>query len=363
MPLDFILMLTEHDATVPDAKHRLEAALAGGARHIGFKDVGLPENELRGLATTIRDAGAVSYLEVVATDQDSELRSVQAALDYNVDCVLGGVHPETIGPMLADHPIRYVPFAGRITNDPVSLEGSVEEIIADAVRVAAIDGVDGINLLAHRFTGDAAVTGDALIASVCAEVKKPVLVSGSINSGERIKALSKGGAVGFTVGTAAFNDVFDPSSPGLTEQVRAIFALARKYAPLNRRPRTIALVAHDGRKSTMLAWVGRHAKLLSAHTVVCTGTTGRLIAEAHPDLTVKRLHSGPRGGDQQLGAMIVAGEIEALIFFTDPLSPQAHDVDVKALMRIAILQDLPSAYNPATADRLVEAGLLDVALE
>ena len=357
MPLDFIFMLTENDVTVPDAQRRLDAALAGGVRHIGFKDVGLPPSELRELATTIRAAGAVSYLEVVSLDLESEMRSVEAALDYNVDCILGGSHPDEIGPIVAEHPVRYMPFAGRISGHPSTLEGSQDEIVADAIRVAGIKGVDGIDLLAHRADGD----GDALIAAVCSAINKPVLVAGSINSEDHIRALSEAGAVGFTVGTAAFAEAFEAPNPGLTDQVRTLIALSRKYAPLNRRPRTIALVAHDGRKSTMLAWVGRHAEKLTPHTVVCTGTTGRLIADAHPDLTVTRLHSGPRGGDQQLGAMIVAGEIEALVFFTDPLSPQAHDVDVKALVRIGVLYDLPMALNPATADRLVEAGLLDVA--
>ena len=116
---------------------------------------------------------------------------------------------------------------------------------------------------------------------------------------------------------------------------------------------TIALVAHDQKKDEMVTFVQRHARLLEGCEIVATGTTGGRIAEAVPSLDVRRLKSGPLGGDQQIGALIAEGTISALVFLVDPLSPMPHDVDVKALMRLGIVYDLPMALNTATADILL----------
>ncbi|WP_306117274.1 MULTISPECIES: methylglyoxal synthase [unclassified Roseitalea] len=118
---------------------------------------------------------------------------------------------------------------------------------------------------------------------------------------------------------------------------------------------TIALVAHDQKKDDMVAFVRRHAALLGRCRLVATGTTGGRIAESNTALAVERLRSGPLGGDQQIGAMIAEGAIDALVFFVDPLTPMPHDVDVKALMRLAIVYDIPMALNAATAEILLNA--------
>ena len=102
MAFDFILMLTENDRTIPDAKRRLDEALEGGARHIGFKDVGLPLTELQDLADRIRAAGGRSYLEVVSLDEDSELASARAAVGLDVDCLLGGTRAEAVTTITRD---------------------------------------------------------------------------------------------------------------------------------------------------------------------------------------------------------------------------------------------------------------------
>jgi methylglyoxal synthase len=115
----------------------------------------------------------------------------------------------------------------------------------------------------------------------------------------------------------------------------------------------IALIAHDARKVALAEWVGRHIERVERWSVVATGTTGRVIAERYPMLTVQRVASGPQGGDQQIGALIVEGRIGALVFFVDPLSPMPHDVDVKALMRLAILYNVPAAFNERTADAVL----------
>jgi methylglyoxal synthase len=117
--------------------------------------------------------------------------------------------------------------------------------------------------------------------------------------------------------------------------------------------KVLALVAHDQKKPMLSAWVGKHLAEVSKFDIVCTGTTGGVLQEAFPNLKIRRLKSGPMGGDQQIGAMIVAEEIAALIFFIDPLAPMPHDVDVKALTRLATLYDIPLAVSPATADLVI----------
>jgi methylglyoxal synthase len=117
--------------------------------------------------------------------------------------------------------------------------------------------------------------------------------------------------------------------------------------------KNIALVAHDACKDTMVDWVGNHKKTLAAMAIFATGTTGGRIADAYPELAVNALKSGPLGGDQQIGAMIAEGKLDGLVFFVDPLSPMPHDVDVKALTRLAIVYDLPMACSRSTADAVV----------
>lgn len=122
-------------------------------------------------------------------------------------------------------------------------------------------------------------------------------------------------------------------------------------------PPRFALVAHDARKDEIVAWVGRHRDQWASVAIYSTGTTGRRIAAAFPELNVTALKSGPLGGDQQIGAMICEERLDALIFFVDPLSPMPHDVDVKALTRLATVYDLPMACSASTAD-LIVAGML-----
>ena len=116
----------------------------------------------------------------------------------------------------------------------------------------------------------------------------------------------------------------------------------------------IALIAHDQKKDDMAAFARQHQTALSRFRIVATGTTGRRVQEACPDLQVTRLKSGPLGGDQQIGAMIATGDIDMLLFFIDPLTSMPHDVDVKALTRLATVYDIPMALNRATAEKLID---------
>jgi len=115
-------------------------------------------------------------------------------------------------------------------------------------------------------------------------------------------------------------------------------------------------VAHDHKKADLIEWAEFNRGTLLRHNLVATGTTGLLLQE-QVGLDVKRLHSGPLGGDMQLGALISEGEVDLLVFFWDPLEPQPHDPDVRALLRIAVVYNTPTACNRATADYLISSPL------
>ncbi|PJA99789.1 MAG: methylglyoxal synthase [Ignavibacteriales bacterium CG_4_9_14_3_um_filter_30_11] len=135
------------------------------------------------------------------------------------------------------------------------------------------------------------------------------------------------------------------------------------------RIKNIALVAHDNRKSDLIEWAIWNYEVLMPHNLICTGTTGKLVEvalnkkskELDNKLKVKlqKLKSGPLGGDQQLGSLIVDNKVDFMIFFWDPMEPHPHDVDVKALLRISVLYNIPIACNRATADFMISSKLMN----
>jgi methylglyoxal synthase len=130
--------------------------------------------------------------------------------------------------------------------------------------------------------------------------------------------------------------------------------------------KNIALVAHDNRKKDLIEWIEWNYTSIVRHKLICTGTTGIMVEQAlrnklvneKCDLHITKLKSGPLGGDQQLGALIAEGKVDVIIFLWDPMQPQPHDVDVKALLRIAVLYNIPTACNRATADFIVSSSLI-----
>ncbi len=139
-----------------------------------------------------------------------------------------------------------------------------------------------------------------------------------------------------------------------------------------KKKKNIAIVAHDNRKKDIIEWVAYNWRELIQHDLICTGTTGIMVEETLAEKclinsmvppTVSKLKSGPLGGDQQLGALIVEGGVDILIFFWDPMQPQPHDVDVKALLRITVLYNIPTASNRSTADFIVSSPLFHESYE
>ena len=124
------------------------------------------------------------------------------------------------------------------------------------------------------------------------------------------------------------------------------------------KQKNIALIAHDSKKHEMIDWCEANKEILKGHFLCGTGTTARMITEA-TGLPVKGYNSGPLGGDQQIGAKIVEGRIDFVVFFSDPLTAQPHDPDVKALLRIAQVYDIPIANNRATADFMITSPLMN----
>lgn len=124
------------------------------------------------------------------------------------------------------------------------------------------------------------------------------------------------------------------------------------------KQKNIALIAHDQKKRELIDWCEAHKEILSRHFLCGTGTTARMITE-YTGLPVKGYNSGPLGGDQQIGAKVVEGQVDLIIFFSDPLTAQPHDPDVKALLRIAQVYDIPIANNKATADFMVTSKYME----
>jgi plasmid stabilization system protein ParE len=214
---EFIFMLTHSDRTVANARAVYDEIRSSGLRYVGFKDIGLPIPELRELARAIRADGREVMLEVVSEDKDEELRSIRAALEIGVDWLLGGTHPDEALEILAGSPARYCPFPGRVIGHPSQLRGSIDEIAGDAEALTARPGVHGLDLLAYRYDGDV----EALTAAVNERSSGPVIAAGSVDSLDRISALTRIGVWGFTIGGAIFDGRFG-GAPSVPAQIASV---------------------------------------------------------------------------------------------------------------------------------------------
>jgi hypothetical protein len=220
--VEFLFMLTQHDVTVPDA-HEVYSQVRhlDTLRYVGFKDVGLPVEELRTLAERIHADGRIVTLEVVSESVEDEVRAVEVGLEIGVDWVLGGTNPDRVAPLLGGTDIVYCPFPGRIVGHPSNLRGSLEEIVGDARTLAARPDVGGLDLLAYRWDGDVL----ALVQEVVAAVDVPVITAGSIRTPEQIRDMQRLGAWGFTIGGAIFDRELPTADTTLAGQVAYVLEL------------------------------------------------------------------------------------------------------------------------------------------
>jgi hypothetical protein len=215
----FILMLTRDDRTVSNALDVYEQLQHTAVAHVGFKDIGLSLDEMKALVKRIHKRGQRAMLEVVSTSRAAELRSIDVAIEIGVDFLLGGRHVPDALPRLARTPIRYFPFCGNTVGHPTRLEGTIEEIVADARRLARIPGVHGLDLLGYRFSDDP----EELIRRVVKAVGIPVIAAGSIDCPQRVRATCDAGVWGFTIGTALFQGKF--AGGLLPQQIRYLLEL------------------------------------------------------------------------------------------------------------------------------------------
>jgi hypothetical protein len=200
----FILMLTKDDCTVRNALEVYEEIHDTGVEYVGFKDIGLPLDDMKSLVSRMRQDGRRVMLEVVSTTREDEIRSVRAAIEIGVDYLLGGRHVADVLPLLAGTTMRYFPFCGNTVGHPTRLEGTIGEIVEDAYRLSLLPGVHGLDLLAYRFAGDV----EELTRRVVAAVDVPVIAAGSIDCSERVQTVCDAGAWGFTIGSALFERKF-----------------------------------------------------------------------------------------------------------------------------------------------------------
>jgi hypothetical protein len=221
---EFIFMLTRNDTTLADARAIYASIADSGLRHVGCKDVGLPQDELAAFMDEIRANGHTSYLEVVSETDEATLRSARVAAEIGPDYLIGGTVIEPIQEILAGTGIKFFPYIGEIVGHPCLLRGSIERICDDARRAEAA-GVDGINLLAYRYDGDV----PELVQAVSDATSLPLICAGSVDSVARIEELSALGVWAFTVGTAALNGEFVPGGD-LAAQLTAILGAARGAA-------------------------------------------------------------------------------------------------------------------------------------
>jgi len=202
---ELIVMLTHHDKTVPDALELFERTKEYPIKHWGFKDVGLPPDQMQTVVTAMKGAGKTTFLEVVSLSEAEGLRGAQLAVELGFDILMGTVFFPSIGAYLKDKAVRYYPFPGHVHSHPSILDGEIDQIVAHACELEAY-GVHGLDLLTYRYNGEATY----LLKQVVEATSIPIVSAGSIASFERINEVWDSGAWGFTIGSAFFERKFVP---------------------------------------------------------------------------------------------------------------------------------------------------------
>jgi len=203
MKPEFILMLTYNDETVKDAHKLFYECKDTPVTHWGFKDVGLPPEEMKSLVREMKNAGKTTFLEVVSLSEEEGLRGAEIAVEAGFDVLMGTVLFDSILNYLKGKTIKYYPFPGHIFGHPSIMDGTIEEVVAHA-RLLESKGVPGMDLLSYRYNGDARL----LLKEVVRATNVPIVSAGSIDSFKRIAEIWQAGAWGFTIGSALFDKKF-----------------------------------------------------------------------------------------------------------------------------------------------------------
>jgi hypothetical protein len=205
MKPELIVMLTYNDKTVENALDLFNEMKGTPVTHWGFKDVGLPPDEMQKVVKSMNAAGKTTYLEVVSLTEEEGLTGAKLAVECGFHILMGTVFFDSINDYLKDKPVKYYPFPGHVHSHPSILDGTIEEIVQHACDMEA-KGVDGLDLLTYRYTGDA----PKLLQEVVKAIGVPMVSAGSIDSYDRIAEVRDTGAWGFTIGTAFFEKNFIP---------------------------------------------------------------------------------------------------------------------------------------------------------
>jgi hypothetical protein len=213
---ELIVMLTHQDRTVSNALELFERTRDYPITHWGFKDVGLPAEEMKNVVKAMKDAGKTTFLEVVSLSEEEGLRGAQLAVELGFDILMGTVFFPSISEYLKDKPVRYYPFPGHVHSHPSILDGTIDEIVAHARQLEA-HGVHGLDLLTYRYNGEAS----RLLKLVVEATNIPIVSAGSIATFDRITEVWDSGAWGFTIGSAFFERQFVPDG-SFEENVLAV---------------------------------------------------------------------------------------------------------------------------------------------
>ncbi|MBN2092451.1 hypothetical protein JW964_22715 [candidate division KSB1 bacterium] len=223
MKPELIIMLTNHDRTVPDALEVFWEARSLPVQHWGFKDIGLPVPELIKLVQEMKKAGKITCLEVVSLSEDAGLKAAKLAMECGIDMVLGTVYTKSIHQHLKKSHIKYFPFVGKVSGHPSVLEGSIAGIIQQ-IEALKTCGIDGFDLLTYRYTGNPT---ELLHHTVPAAQPLPLISAGSIDSFSRIEEVRTNGAWGFTIGSAFFEQKFIPNG-SFFDNIKAVVDWLKK---------------------------------------------------------------------------------------------------------------------------------------
>lgn len=205
-----IVMLTHNDKTVADAKEVFESAKDAKAIYWGFKEVGIPINEMKELVKLMKGAGKTTFLEVVAYTEEECLKGAEIAVECGFDILMGTLYFDSIKAVTDAVGMKYYPFVGNIVGRPSVLKGTIEGIIAEAKNLVEKKGIEGFDLLGYRFEGDAIKLNSEFVKAL----QVPVCLAGSVNTYERLNEVKATGAWAFTIGGAFFEKKFGNKSFG-----------------------------------------------------------------------------------------------------------------------------------------------------